>query len=137
MKKIFVLLILLMILLLNSYSNQTDFSFSTYFNSGTITKYTEDNCNASILPNISINSNGKIIGESIYFEQLEVGNALSTLKAKVLFTEYISNRDLTVIYCSSPLIEKSVMVKDYSVNLQIATTDNYTVIGWPMILGSF
>ena len=137
MKKIFVLLILLMILLLNCYSNQTEFTFSNYFNTGVITKYTKNNCSASILPNVSINSNGKIIGESIYFDQLEIGNALSTLNAQVMFTEYIYSRDLTIIYCSSPLIEKSVVVKDYIVNLQIATTDNYTVIGWPMILGSF
>lgn len=117
MKKIFVLLILLTIILLNSYSKQTEFSLSNYFDIGTITSFKN--------------------GESIYFTNFEVNDALKKLNAEIKFTEYIKNKDLTILYCKSPIIPKSVDVKNFNINLQIAITDDYTVIGWPMILGSF
>lgn len=137
MKKFFVLLILLCILLLNSYSNQSNFSLSTYFKTGSITRYTHENTKNSILPNITINGNNKLIGESIYFNNLNIDNALHTLLAKVEFTEYLIEKDLTIIYCSSPLVPRSVEIKNEIINLQIATCPEYTIIGWPMILGSF
>ena len=137
MKKIFILLILLAIILLNGYSKQSDFTLSNYFKTGIITKYTDTKCNNSLLPNVTINGSGNLLGESIYFENLELNNALTILQAKVEFFEYISDKDLTILYCSSPLVPKDVEVKDILINLQIATTDEYTVIGWPLILGSF
>lgn len=122
MKKIVVLLILLSILMLNAYSKQTDFSFSKYFSSGTITCYATDT---------------NIKGESIYFENLEIDNALKTLKANVVFKEYIKEKRLTILYCLSPLINKTIVTKNKEINLQIAVSNNYVVLGWPMILGSF
>lgn len=137
MKKIFVLLILLCILLLNSYSNQNEFSFSSYFKTGTITRYTDENTELSILPNVTINGNSNLVGESIFFESLDLNNALHTLLANIKFVEYITENDLTILYCSSPLIPKSIQVKNENINLQIATCEKYTVIGWPLILGGF
>jgi len=130
MKKIFILLILLTILLLNSYTTKPDFSFSNYFNVGTLTQYTDEN-----MKNLKYKKS--ILGESIYFTNLNVENALNKLKAKIQFTEYIANKDLSILYCTSPLINKNVKVKNKSVNLQIAITEEYVVIGWPLILGSF
>ena len=71
----------------------------------------------------------------MYFENLEVGNALKVLKAEVEFIENVD--DLTLLYCHSSLITKSVTIKEKAINLQICIADDYAVIGWPMILGAF
>lgn len=137
MKKIFILIILLSILLLNAYNKSPDFSFYNYFNVGTITRYTNENSKNSILPNVNINGYGSLLGESIYFDNINIETALLTLKAKVEFVEYIAEKDLTILYCTTPLIHKEVFIKDKNINLQIASSENYTIIGWPMILGGF
>lgn len=125
MKKIFILLILLCIVLLNCYNNQSEFTLSNYFQTGKITKYIdEERCNT-------------LIGESIYLDTIEIDSALNNLNATIKFAEYIADKDLTILYCNSPLINKTIVVKAETINLQIALTDEYTVIGWPMILGSF
>lgn len=79
---------------------------------------------------------GHIIGESMVIERLEVGSALTTLKAKVIKTEYLEDGTV-VIYAYTTLINDKVDVSGNRVNLQIATRDNRTVIGWPLILGSY
>ena len=132
----FLLVLLLLILLANSFMQKEDFSLSSYFN-GELTVYAQTrNSESQILPNVSISySKYCSVGESMYFKNLEVGNALKVLKAKVKFVENLSK--LTILYCTSPLIEKTVLVKDQFINLQICIADDYAVIGWPMILGAF
>jgi len=136
MKKLFVLILLLLMLLANTLIQKEDFSLSKYFN-GELSVYAQSiDGENQILPTISIsNSNKNVKGESMYFEQLEVGNALKVLNAKVKFVENIDN--LTILYCYTHLIDEKLKVKENDINLQICISDYYTVIGWPMILGSF
>ena len=78
-----------------------------------------------------------IIGESLYFNNLEIASAIKTLKAKVKFTEYLKEQKLTIIYAYSSLINCYKTIDHIKVNLQISTCDEYSVIGWPLIYGSF
>ncbi len=78
----------------------------------------------------------KVVGESIKIENFEPIAGLKTLKAKVVATENLDN-GATVIYAYTNLIKDSVKIANNDVNLQIAHYDEYTVIGWPLILGSF
>lgn len=123
MKKLFILIMLLFILLLNAYSQQSEFTFTNYFEIGSITQYKQQN--------------KTLIGESAFFNNVEIDNILSKLNAKIQFIEYIKESDITILFCTSPLIYKSIKVKNKIINLQIAIAEEYTVVGWPMILGSF
>ena len=78
-----------------------------------------------------------IIGECLYFENLEVGSAIKTLKSKVRFTEYIDSQKLTIIYAYSNLIPTYKTINNNKINLQISSCSEYSVIGWPVIYGSF
>ena len=40
-------------------------------------------------------------------------------------------------YSYSPLIKKSLNIENNNVNLQIAYKNDSSIIGWPLILGSF
>ena len=80
--------------------------------------------------------NDYVIGESISVKNLEVASAIKKLNARVVKTEYLEG-GTTVVYAYSNLINDRVEVFGKSVNLQIAITDDKTVIGWPLILGSF
>lgn len=82
------------------------------------------------------NNNSHIIGESIKVYDLEVGAALKTLDAQIVKVENVDVGEV-VIYAYSNKIPRSVKVADNKVNLQIACKDEYVVIGWPLILGSF
>ena len=140
MKKIFVLIVILFILILNFIYVNNDFSLINYFPTGQLTKYSncEENALAQILPNVYItNTNKHIIGESMYFDNLEVASAIDTLNAKVVFTESLTNEQMILVYCYSTLVPDSVEYKGKKINLQFAISNTYTVIGWPMILGSF
>lgn len=126
-------------------SNKNQFSLTDYFHSGILYTYTNKSINSSsvkITNNyINLNSQGAkkedIVGESIYFKNLEVGCALKIMKAKVNFVEYLENENLTIIYAFSPLIPLKRKVKNNYINFQVAVSKEYTVIGWPTILGSF
>ena len=54
----------------------------------------------------------------------------------VLKSEYL-NDGTVVIYAKTPLINDCVDVSYGKVNLQIATKGNRSVVGWPLILGSY
>ena len=139
MKKLLIFLLLIMVLF---YTNKTSkpFSLTDYF-SGEYISYSD---NATSENSISlgfcyINNNEKssyTIGESITSNNLEISSAIKTLKANVIKTEYLEN-GTTVIYAYSPLISKSVTLNNNMVNIQIATNNTQTTIGWPLILGSF
>ena len=77
-----------------------------------------------------------VIGESIVIHNLEIGDAINLLNARVLKTECLED-GTTVIYAYSNLIKDKVDLDGKKVNLQIANKNDRTVIGWPLILGSF
>ena len=79
---------------------------------------------------------GMVIGESITVERLEIASAIESLSAKVVKTEVL-NDGTNVIYCFTDKIDCNVMLDGKRVNIQIAEKDEYSVIGWPLILGSF
>ena len=145
MKKIIIVLILSLLFACSILVKPNNFSLNMYFDSGILHIYTKRPINETslLLANVYMSSSSKgvqqneIIGESLYFENLEVGSALSTLKAKVKFTEYISNQKLTLIYAYSSLIPKYETVNNVKINLQISTCEEYSVVGWPLIYGSF
>lgn len=117
-----------------------NFSLLDYF-SGDYTVYTsQDNdknslnlgfCYMNSKPSVS-----NVVGESIVIENLEIDSALKSLNARVVKTEYLED-GTTVIYAYSSLIDEKVEVFENYVNLQIATRKERSVIGWPLILGSY
>ena len=139
MKKLAVV-VFMFVVLLNGVTVHEQFSLLNYF-SGEYTVYTSQSngedcvdlgfCYMNSKP--AINS---VVGESLVIENLEVGDALNKLKARVIKTEYLED-GTTVIYAISSLIKTNVEVDGKKVNLQIANKDNRFVIGWPLILGSF
>ena len=139
MKKIIIFLILIMVLFY-SHNYKNDFTLTDYF-SGDYSYYSntknEDSLNLGFcyLSKTKL-KNSSTMGESITCKNLEVANAIKVLNAKVVYTEYFEN-GTTVIYAYSPLINKTVKVKNKNINLQFAITNNSTTIGWPLILGSF
>ena len=145
MKKIIVILVFCLLFVCSIAIKPKTFSLQNYFDSGLLHIYTKRPINETSIPlantYMSSNSSGakkdEIIGESLYFKNLEIGSAINKLKAKVKFTEYIDNQNLTIIYAYSKLIPKYEMVNNMKINLQISTCDEYSVIGWPLIYGSF
>ncbi|MCQ2564341.1 MAG: YwmB family TATA-box binding protein [Clostridia bacterium] len=75
------------------------------------------------------------LGESMVVENFEPLAALETLDADLISTEIIGSA--VVMYAYTPLIKDYKLVAGNKINLQIANYDNYSVIGWPLILGSF
>lgn len=138
MKKFIILLILLLLIVVNSPNVKSEFSLKTYFKDIEITTYTKENLGeGNLLPTVSASKSGKVIGETLFSKNLELGSALKTLRAKVLKTEFLPDENLTVILAHSDLINSEVKLNDMSINLQIAVSQDYIVIGWPMILGGF
>ena len=143
MKKLLVVLFLFLAFTTN-YSNK-EFSLLDAF-SGEMTIYSLEpisenyielgTCYMSIgEPNIEVN-NAHIIGESIKVYDLEVGTALKMLNAHIVKVENVDVGEV-VIYAYTNKIPRTVKVNGKKVNLQIACRDEYTIIGWPLILGSF
>ena len=145
MKKIIVILIICLLFACGIFVKPNNFSLNNYFDTGLLHIYTKRPINETSIPLVgtymSTSSKGvkkgEIIGESLYFDNLEIDSAITTLKAKVKFTEYIDEQNLTIIYAYSKLIPKYEMVNNVKINVQISTCDEYSVIGWPLIYGSF
>ncbi len=76
-----------------------------------------------------------LVGESMVIYNFEAGAAIKTLRATIIKTEVVNNA--TIIYANSPLINSSVTIEGKKINLQIANYSDHSVIGWPLILGSF
>ncbi len=139
MKKIAVIVIVFLIIL-SGIKTEKKFSLLNYF-SGEYTVYTstqnEDNsinlgfCYMNTTP---VQKN--VIGESMVIKNLEISSALKTLSARVIKTEFLDDGTI-VIYAFSNLIDESKNVFGQKVNLQIATKNDHSVIGWPLIFGSF
>lgn len=143
MKKLFVTLSLFTLFICNIIVEQKNFSFRDYFDNGILYTYTKKPIDESsiFLANnymtINASSQQEVLGESVYFENLELGSAINTLQADIKFTEYLKNEQLTIIYAYSNLIPTHKYVNNYKINLQISVANDYIVIGWPLILGSF
>lgn len=145
MKKIIIILLLCLLFICSIWVKPKEFTLRDYFDSGILHIYTKRPINETsiYLVGTYMSSSTKgatkedIIGESLYFNNLEINSALTTLKAKVKFTEYIQEQHLTIIYAYSSLIPSYEIVDNVKVNLQISTCNEYSVIGWPLIYGSF
>jgi len=145
MKKVIVILILCLLFACSIFVKPKEFTLTNYFDSGVLHIYSRRPLNETSISlagtYMSTSTKGlkkgDIVGESMYFDNLEVGSAIKTLKAKVKFTEYLDEQNLTLIYAYTNLIPKHKIVNNVKVNLQISTCDEYSVIGWPLIYGSF
>ncbi len=145
MKKIIVVLIICLLFVGGIFVKNETFSLVNYFDNGLLHIYTQRPINETsiALSNIYISSSlngvqkGDIVGESMYFNNLEVGSAINTLKAKIKFTEFVEEQSLTIIYAYTNIIPIHKTLNNVKVNLQISTCDEYSVIGWPVIYGSF
>ena len=145
MKKIFIILILCLLFACSVFVKPKNFTLQDYFDAGILHIYTLRPINETSIPlaNTYMSTSkkglqpGDIIGESIYFNNLEVGDAIKKLKAKIKFTEYIDEQNLTIIYAYTNLISKNEIVNNIKINLQISVCDEYSIIGWPLIYGSF
>ena len=145
MKKIIILLALTLLFACNIFIKPKDFTLANYFDSGLLHIYTHRPINETsiAITNLYISTSdkglvkGDVVGESLYFSDLEVDSALKKLKAKVKFTEYLNEQNLTLIYAYTNLISKYEMVNNVKINLQISTCNEYSVVGWPLIYGSF
>lgn len=139
MKKLMIVLFVFLVLF-NCFEKTNKFTLLDYF-SGEYTAYTSTSSGESCvdLGFCYINSkpvSDSVVGESIIVEHLEVASAIRTLKAKVIKTEYLSD-GTTVIYAFTNLVKNKVKIEGNNVNLQLAIKDERTVLGWPLILGSF
>ena len=139
MKKILVVIIIFLIVL-SGVETKRNFTLLEYFSGEYIVYTSKDNSENSVdLGFCYMNSKpvtNNVIGESISIENLEVGSAITTLKARVIKTETLED-GTCVIYAYSSLIDENITVDGKKVNLQIATKGNRSVIGWPLILGSY
>ncbi|MBR1988802.1 MAG: hypothetical protein IKA36_07185, partial [Clostridia bacterium] len=61
---------------------------------------------------------------------------LNDLDAEVIKTEYL-DCGAVVISAYTSKIGEQIEIDNTCVNLQIAVYDDYSIIGWPTILGSF
>ena len=138
MKKLLSLIAIFVILL--SSTPDTDFSLLDYFD-GEYTAYSNaplsEQCINLGTCYMNIGKvNGSVIGESMVIYDLEVSYAIRELDANIVKVETLED-GTNVLYCHSKLIDKCVEIDNKPVNLQIAHNDEYSVIGWPLILGSF
>jgi len=139
MKKL-ALAFVIFIILLSTVKENKSFSLLNYF-SGEYAVYTSSATGKDCIDLGFCYVNSKpvtdcVVGESMVVNNLEVGDALKVLNAKVVKTEVLED-GTTVIYAFTNLIKEKVSVSSKYVNLQVATKDDRTVIGWPLILGSF
>lgn len=140
MKKFFIVIAVFLILI-SSKQVKNDFSLLDYF-SGEYTAYTEsarsENClnlGFCYMQDEKVEES-ELLGESLKVYNFEPIDALKTLKAKLVKTEYLEN-GTTVIYAYTTLIKEKVEIENKNVNIQIAQNDDYSIIGWPLILGSY
>lgn len=139
MKKLMIVIIVFLIILSGA-KQQKEFSLLDYF-SGEYIAYTsqgesEDSIDLGFCYINSKPVKNNLIGESMVISNLELDSALSALHARVVKTEFLQD-NTTVIYAYSGLIKDEVEVFGKQVNLQFALKQDKTIIGWPLILGSF
>ena len=137
MKKIWIMLFIFVFLLCGL--KQPNFSLLQYFD-GDYFAYTSSAEIGSINLGVCFQTtNAKAqnkIGESVTIQNFEPSAAIKTLQAKVVKTEYLQT-GATVIYAYSNIVPTYVELDGEHVNLQIAYYETHTIIGWPLIIGSF
>ena len=84
----------------------------------------------------SSNAKGEVFGESIKVECIEIAAAIEVLGASLKKVEVLDDSTI-VLYCYTDKIATHVIVDGESVNIQIAQKAECTIIGWPLILGSY
>lgn len=139
MKKLLVVVVMFLVVL-SSFEPNANFSLLNYF-SGDYTVYTskrtgKDSIDLGFCYMSTKPVSDYVVGESIVIENLEVASALDKLNAIVVKTEYLEDGTV-LIYAHTSLIEDVVKMSGKRVNLQIATNDQHSIIGWPLILGSY
>ena len=140
MKKFFVVIAMFLVLICSK-NVENDFTLLDYF-SGEYTAYTEEKCCENSLnlgfcymQNDTVD-NKLLVGESLKIYNLEPIDALKKLKAKLVKTECLDS-GVVVLYAYTNKINDFIEVDNRKVNLQIANNDEFSVIGWPLVLGSF
>ena len=140
MKKFFIVIVMFFVLI-SSKNMENNFTLLDYF-SGEYTAYTEEQVNDNCI-NLGFcymqDKNVErsfLVGESLKIVNFEPINALKKLNAKIVKTEYLED-GLVVIYAYTNLIKETVEIDNKNINIQIAQNDDYSIIGWPLILGSY
>ena len=138
MKKILVCIIIFAILI--SGIPHKEFSLLDYFE-GDYVSYTSSPVGDSYIDLGTCYMNyvkpqAAMLGESITIRNFEPAAAIKALNAKIVKTEHLED-GATIIYAYSSLIPKNVKAGKKKVNLQIAHYETYSVVGWPLILGSY
>lgn len=121
------------------------YSFYTTDNINTINNATVvKNGNSSIVSCTSLNAKNvkqslkNILGESVKINNPSkdiIDNLYQYINKNIVYYEVLENT--TITYCYNPSLLNFVMIDGQKVNLQIAQNNNYIVIGYPLILGSF
>ncbi len=139
MKKILVCVIIFIVLL--SGIPEKEFSLLDYFE-GDYVYYTNSPVSdkhinlGTCYMNYGKTENVSVVGESMTIQNFEPASAIKELSADIVKTECLEDGTI-IIYAYSRLIPKKVEIEGKKVNLQIAYYEEYSVIGWPLILGSF
>ena len=130
------------LILISGAKTTNSFSLLDYF-SGEYYAYTASpasdnfiNLGSCVMNIGELNENVPIIGESLTIKNFEPISALKTLNAKTIKVEHLET-GATIIYAYTNKINKNVTIENQKVNIQIAIYPNYSVIGWPLILGSY
>lgn len=140
MKKFLVVAILFLILITGA-DNKRAFTLLDFFDGEyyayTETQIFEDSVDLGFCyMNNKVIENEELKGESMVVYNFEPYAALNALSAKIIETEYLEDGSV-VMYAYSPLIRETVKFGNKRVNLQICHKNEYSVVGWPLILGSF
>lgn len=140
MKKLFVVIVVFLILIGNV-GVKNNFTLLDYFG-GEYYAYSNSPISnhyiflGSCYMNIGEVNSNDIVGESMIIENFEPIAAIEELNGKIIFTEFLDT-GASVIYAYTDQIGRYVNVNGEKVNIQIAQYNDYSVIGWPLILGSF
>lgn len=140
MKKLFVVIVVFLILIGNV-GVKNNFTLLDFFD-GEYYAYSNSPISnhyiflGSCYMNIGEVNSNDIVGESMIIENFEPIAAIEELNGKIIFTEFLDT-GASVIYAYTDQIGRYVNVNGEKVNIQIAQYNDYSVIGWPLILGSF
>ncbi len=74
-----------------------------------------------------------VMGESVRYDGDKKDELIARFRAEILFTEEAAG--VTNYYCYSPLIGGGIALNGYTVNLHIATSQEQTAAGSPIIFG--
>ena len=141
MKKLF-LVILVFLILVGNIGYKSNFTLLDYFE-GEYYVYTSNKVGESsiflgscYMSNSEIENKDEIIGESMKIYNFEPVAGLQSLDAIIIFSEHLDT-GASVIYAFTDKIKQYIEIDGKQVNIQLAHYEEYSIIGWPLILGSF